>query len=139
MENVTHLSDIEFDGLENFAGYLISKLGLTQFGYRTHEKMDIDFTYVNLLSEGGLYKPNREFLNILEQLNSKFIEFNGTTLNDTGNYMQNLLSNCNVILEEKIAKRFFLGRTYFRIRHLNRNLKDSKLTNAKKKLKKTIT
>lgn len=51
LENMYQLDDIESDGLENFGGYLISKMGLTQFGFRTHEGKDQDYTYVNLLSE----------------------------------------------------------------------------------------
>lgn len=54
------------DGLENFAGYLISKMGLENCGYRTCENLDQNYTYVNLHSKGGLNKPTNEFLEKLK-------------------------------------------------------------------------
>lgn len=127
------------DGLENFAGYLVSKLGLQNYGFRTSQQCDQNYTYVNLQSEGGLYKPTTDFLAKIEELNNIFIKINGDSLDTNPNYMKKLLSNTNSMLEEKVVKRFFLGRTFFRIRFLNRNKNQFKANFANKKMKKTIT
>lgn len=89
--------------------------------------------YYNLLSEGGLFKPNSNFLSILEKLNSIFVNVNIDSLSLSQNFMKILLEKSKNLVEEKIAKRSFLGRTSFRIRFLNKHLKHTKLTNAKKK------
>lgn len=125
--------------MEYFAGYLIFKMGLKQFGKRTIDNCNQNYTYVNLASEGGLYKPNQDFLDILEELNLIFLKFNGEQLNVDSNYMQNLLNSANVNLDKKIVKRFFLGRTFFRIRFLNKNVKQCKINNVNKKMKKITT
>ena len=120
------------DGLENFAGYIIAKMGLQNFEFRTSENLDQNYTYVNLHSEGGLYKPNNEFLQIIEDLNQIFLKMNGKSLDTDPSFMKRLL-NENFVIGEDIAKRFFLGRTYFRIRFLNRDMKDSEVISKNKK------
>lgn len=59
-------------------------------------------------------------------MNQIFLKFNGDSLDTGPNYMKNLLSE-NSLLDEKIEKIFFLGRTFFRIRFLNRIINESKL------------
>ena len=46
MDDVKNLNDIEFDGLENFAGYILFKMGLTEFGFKTSAQRDENYTYI---------------------------------------------------------------------------------------------
>ena len=50
--------------------------------------------------------------------------------------MLNLLDSTNINLDIKIIKRFYLGRTFFRIRFLNRHIKETKSLYTNKKMKK---
>ena len=53
--------------------------------------------------------------------------------------MLNLLDSTNINLDIKIIKRFYLGRTFFRIRFLNRHIKETKyMYTNKKNLKKLL-
>lgn len=137
-EEDVEISDLEMDGLENFGGYIISKLKLDKsFGVRTCESDDNTITYVNLLSEGGLYKPTPEFMQTLKQLNFIFCKTVGQNFIVKKNLLKTLMDCSKTVkVDDKIKERFFKGRIFFKIRFLNQLHK--KQCNSKK-MKKIIT
>lgn len=101
---------------------------LESCGYRTCENLDQNYTYVNLHSEGVIYKPTNEFLKKKIKVGIKLLKFRGNSFDTGQNYMKNL---------RKHSKNIFLGRTFLGIRFLNRTIKESKTNiNANKNEKK---
>lgn len=134
---VAELDDLQYDGLENLAGFICHRL-------KEHEPTIVsssenNFSWVNHLSEGGLTKPSEEFMVKMEQLEKIFMDVNSDSLHICKGYIQNLLTKSSQInCSEKVKKLFFRSRMYFRMRKLNQNLFEMSLS-RKRKQKKTTT
>lgn len=76
------MQDIKYDVLENFARYVI--LNLKQFGKRTDDGNDLNYLFLNFLSEGGLRKLSVAFMKSVEALISFFffLKFNNGILSN---------------------------------------------------------
>lgn len=132
------LDELAYDGLEYFAGYICRKIKDCAIDDPSLQQ----FTYVTHLSEGGLVQPPAEFVNILTALENIFDNWNNENANQTikvtNNYIQNLIQLSNhVQCSLQVKKLFFRSRMYFKLRILNKALKDKKLS-RKRKLNKTI-
>lgn len=89
-----------------------------------------------MLSEGGLAKPSEDFMTKMEQLENVFNVVNSNYILICKGYIQNLLTKASHIeCSDKVKKLFFRSRMYFRMRKLNKELLDNKLS-KKRKLKK---
>ena len=131
------LTDIEYDGLENLAGYVCHKLKEPNSFIASSQSSN--YTWVSHLSEGGLSKPSTEFLGHMEELEKIFKSVNSNKLHISKNYLKNLMQiSSSISCSEKAKLLFYRCRMYFRIRDLNRELNNATLS-RKRKMKKTIT
>ncbi|KAL1488481.1 hypothetical protein ABEB36_014949 [Hypothenemus hampei] len=123
-ENLEELNELEYDGLENLAGFICHKLKYSCLQSSSTESS----SWINHLDEGGLSKPSSTFMNTIVELNKVFIEMNGNDGIATGpNFMETLLLRSESIHCPDKAKRLFLrSRTFFRIKELNRSMKEKK-------------
>lgn len=134
-ENIdkAELHELEYDGLENLAGFLCCKLGDPNLERSNTSK----FTWTDHLSEGGLHQPSEEFLSKVEHLENIFKSVNGDTIFITKNYINNLmLRSSDIECSEKAKRLFFRSRMYFRMKELNRR---NTVILGKRKMLKTIT
>lgn len=132
----TELSDIEYDGLENLAGYICHKL--KQPGASTSTASTSSYTWVSHLSEGGLSKPSLEFMTKLEELEKIFKFVNKDSLFICKNYLKKLEDMASSVLcSVKEKKLFFRSRMFFRMRQLNRDIQNAAVS-RKRKMSKII-
>ena len=88
------LTEIEYDGIENIAGYIAFKLrGKESLGAPTSQQVDPTFSWADQLSEGGLYKPNPDFLKKIYELEQIFFNYNGSELKCVPNFIKTLINN----------------------------------------------
>lgn len=127
---IEQLPQMYWDGLENLAGFIAFKLRHKhKLGYLP-DNNDSSYSWTNHVSEGGLMKT--DFLGKCKQLDSIFEKINGNSLLIKKNYLKYHLecaSNINVTEDAKLL--FFKCKMYFKIRILNRNLKEK--TNIRQK------
>lgn len=124
---LNEINEFEEDAIEYIGGYLIKKLHLNNF-----KSNELTYTFVDQISEGGLQKPTRIFIEKLIKLEEVFsrINYNGIY---TGpqflNYHINKSADIDLPLEVK--------KLYFKIRLHNRlkNLNQVNLENKRKKRK----
>lgn len=116
------LKELEYDGLENLAGFLCYKLKDSTLESSSTQS----YSWIDHLSEGGLSKPSSSFMAQVEELNKVFLEVNGDEImTGEGNFIRNLVLKSDGINCPMKAKRlFFRSRMFFRIKELNRSLKD---------------
>lgn len=134
-EVISHeLHELEYDGLENLAGYIYFKLGYSRIEY-TNKPF---YTWLDHVDEGGLCKPSDEFLLKMEELENIFTSVNGDTLLVCKNYIKNLVSkSVHVDCSDSAKNLFFRSRMYFRLKELNKSLR--KPIVGKRKMKKIAT
>lgn len=131
--------EMRLDALENLAGFIIKKC-------RKYINPDIavnneinNYSWVDEISEGGLIKPSKLFLNEIYKLEKIFENINNNTIRVQSNYLKNLISLAtNVNLPMKAKELFFRCRTYFRIKNLNNSACSIKLNKRKNKKNKKI-
>lgn len=129
-----------YDGLENLAGYICHRFKNT---IPNLEQIEPDeSSWVNHLDEGGLSKANPTMMAHFAALENVFNAVNGEGegIYICPNYIQHLLEvaeKAKIKCDEKIMKLFFRCRMYFRMRKLNRQITESKLS-RKRKYKKII-
>lgn len=133
-----HIQELQWDGLENLAGFVAFKLrNKEKLGY-IPDSNELSFSWVNHLSEGGLLKPNLDFLTKCNELDHIFNNFNGESLKLTKNYLQALMDLAESVNLSTDAKHlFFRCKMYFKIRMLNRDIKE-KSNVRKRKITKTV-
>lgn len=133
------MEDLQYDGLENLAGYICHKLKNQNPSVAVNPLDDSAYTWVNHLSEGGLSKPSISLMKTLKSCDDIFLKLNGEKLMVTSGYIQNhLLEAKDIEANEEVKKLFFRCRMYFRIRQLNVEI--SQNTNKRKrKFNKIIT
>ena len=82
------------------------------------------WTWVDQVSEGGLYKPTESFLLKIIELEKIFIEINNNRISIRRDYLKYHLSQCDSINAiERVKRLFFRCRLYFRLKKLNKNQK----------------
>ena len=129
---------LEYDGLENLAGYICNKLHPQIPDIRVLN--DSTYTWVNHLNEGGLSKPTKKTMEHIIKLEQIFNAANGDDDLEPGtNFIGQLMDLADTVhCESKIKKLFFRARMFFRIRNLNKELKENS-NYMKRKYKKIIT
>lgn len=131
------LTEIQNDGLENLAGFIAFKLRKSEssLGYIATDN-DPTYTWINHLSEGGLMKPNENFLSKCRELNTIFEKINGNSLKICDNYIQEHIdSSRDIDLSENVKSLFFRCKMFFRIRILNKKLKEFSTVKNRKIIK----
>lgn len=134
------MPDLEYDALEFLGGYILNRM---KFKYPEVVQNYIDkdcsnFTWTDQISEGGLQKPNTDFIEKLTELEEIFNEYNGSELKHGQNYIKNLTDlSARINLHIEFKKIYFRCKMFFKMRILNS--KTSKNVNGlKRKLNKTI-
>lgn len=134
---------MEYDGLENLAGYICHKLHKEVPNIRVDSTFHsvnphFSYTWVDQLNEGGLSKPTQSMMIHMSSLESIFNDANGDELLITRDYQQHLLLLAKDIdCDKRVKKLFFRARMFFRIRKLNKEISETK--SRKRKYKKIIT
>lgn len=91
------------------------------------------------MSEGGLYKPSEEQVNQTGFLEQIFTAFNGDNIQLTKYYIKQLMLLAKDIkLTDKLKRKYFKSRLYFRIKHSNEKKMRIQNKNIKKKMNKTV-
>lgn len=124
------MEQLEFDGLQNLAGFIAFKLrGKEQLGEITSqqsEEMRSHQTWTDFLSEGGLMKPYAHLVKACDELNKVFIEFNGNTLKAGVGYIKSMmLLSQHVETSDEVKTLVLRCRMYFKIRILNQERKQA--------------
>lgn len=131
-----HIQELEWYGLENLAGIIEFRLQKKEnLGY-IPDTSDMSNSWVNHLSEGGLLKPNEDFLTKCNELDHIFNNFIGETLKLPDNYLKalmNLAESVNVSIEVKHL--FFRCKMYFKLRKLNKDMKEKSKVKKRKMTK----
>uniref|UniRef100_T1GGK3 Transposable element P transposase n=1 Tax=Megaselia scalaris TaxID=36166 RepID=T1GGK3_MEGSC len=98
-------------------------------------------TWVDFLSEGGLYKPHTWVLNSVKLLHEVFIKQNGDSLSPGANYIGRMLdASCHVRGSTNMKSLFFRCVMYFKIRQLTKHGVMTKSRNGcNQKMKKMTT
>ena len=113
---------LQEDALEYIAGYMIRKLNLVE--YECHQD---SYTWVDQVSKGYLKKPTKQFVLKLKKLELIFYNINGNNISHSRNLKKLLIERSQFIeLPEDAKKLFFKCRIHFRIRNLNKRLKEQK-------------
>lgn len=122
------LSELQYDGLENLAGFVAFKFKKENLGYIPDDN-DVLFSWVNHLSEGGLMKPTEDFLMKCIEMESIFVKINGDDLIICNGFIQNLLKHSEHIqnISREAKSLFFRCKMFFRIRILNNNSKKNQM------------
>lgn len=128
------LESLQFDGLEHLGGYICYRLKMP--AELEAPLFENDWSWTNQLTEGGLKKPSFEMLTKLEKLENIFKTFNKESIVCKKGYIKSLLQlSKHIELTEKAKQIFFRSRMFFRIRILNKNLADFKLSKKRKMTK----
>lgn len=117
------MDGLEYDGLENLAGYICHRLKEEIPNIAIKSSEDKTFTWVSHLNEGGLSKPTDELMAQLSKLEQIFKSINKDSLLVTSDFLKmhiELASEINCHM--KIKKLFFRARMFFVIRKLNREI-----------------
>jgi len=131
--------ELQHDAVENVAGYLCHKLKdkISELPVTTEQKQSL--TWVDHVSEGGLCKPSREFVEKVCELERIFKKTNGDLICVRQNYIKNLMEEAeNVDCAADVKKLFFRSRMYFSVRKLNAQIRSGDFQ-RKRKINKTIT
>lgn len=124
------IENLQYDGLENLAGYICHKLKNKNPGIAITALDDSTYSWVNHLSEGGLSKPSQLFMETLKSCDAIFIKLNGDKLLLTSGYLQKHMTEA-----KEIEGRC---RMYFRIRSLNTEISQH-ISTRKRKFNKITT
>lgn len=129
---------LEYDGLQNVAGYICFRLKRVEPDLSIPtSSSEGPHTWTNHLSEGGLSKPSEHFMQIVQKLEQIFREFNGDNLLISANYIKNLLEKSRAIhCSDKVKNLFFRCRMFFKIKQLNSTINTSSMSVKSKKNKK---
>ncbi|VEN55423.1 unnamed protein product, partial [Callosobruchus maculatus] len=132
---IKDLNELEYDGLENLAGFVCHKLKDNTL----LSSSDQSFTWTDHLSEGGLSKPSSTFMSQIEELNKVFLEANGDGIvcGEKRFITDLLLRSTSIDCPIKAKRLFFRSRMFFRIKELNAVLKAQNA--RKRKWKKIVT
>lgn len=132
------LNDIEYDGLENLAGYICHAVKEPTASIASTSTQN--YTWVSHLSEGGLTKPSPEFMIQMERLETIFKSVNADSLFIGKKYLKKLLDlSTEISCSDKSKQLFFRSRMFFRIKQLNRDLHNQNQSTIKKrKVTKTV-
>lgn len=126
-KSVTNSSEeLRWDGLENLAGFIAFKLRhKAKLGY-IPDCNDASFSWVTHLTEGGLQKPTDDFLTKCNELDHIFSNYNGNSLKIEKRYLKNLNNLAkHVDLIDEAKTLFFKCKMYFKIRTLNKTIKET--------------
>lgn len=124
--NQSEIENMEYDGLENLAGYICHKLKNENPDLVSNSSTERNYSWVNHLSEGGLSKPSTSLMNTLILCDSIFSKLNGDKLLLASGYLQkHLLEAKEIEASDDVKKLFFRCRMYFRIRKLNSEIVES--------------
>lgn len=133
------LENLDYDGLENLAGYICQKIKNENPTLAVNPLDDSTYSWVNHLSEGGLSKPSSSLMETMRLCDAIFIKLNGEKLLLTSGFLQKHLAEARDIeSNEKVKKLFFRCRMYFRIRLLNDEISQN-INKRKRKFNKILT
>lgn len=133
------LTDMQYDGLENLAGYICHRLKdvVPEIAVAENEKCS-SYSWVDHLSEGGLSKPTQKTMEHMQDLEKIFEENNRQGLLIKDNFIKSHVQQADHIeCDKKVKTLFFRSRMYFKIRKLNQELID-RSSSRKRKYKKII-
>lgn len=118
------ITNLQHDGIQHIAGYVAYRLRHQEnLGKPTSHDNGFVTTWIDELSEGGLYRPGEEFLKTIYKLETIFNKYNGIGLKSKTNYIEGLLEMSSEIEgSDNMKKLFFRCKMYFRMRNMNRNL-----------------
>lgn len=134
---IKELNSLEYDGLEHLAGYICKRIKDSDL-YESKEAPPKSYTWTDQLSEGFLKKPTENLMKEMQKLEHIFNSSNGEKILFQKNFLDDLINKAqNVECSEKVKRLFFRSRMYFRLRDLNKKMKDDNLS-RKRKLKKII-
>lgn len=127
------LKTLQYDGLQNLAGYICHKLKNKHPSIEANNVGDSIYTWVDHLSEGGLSKPSNLLMEQLKSCDEIFNKLNQSKILITNGYLQKHLSEAKDIeADEEVKKLFFRSRMYFRIRLLNEEIYEGAKTRKRK-------
>jgi len=135
-------SQMEDDGLLYVAGWLAKKFKKTHnLGDYTY-KLKIDHSYTNTtwiqqLSYGGLIQPNENFMGLINQWNSMFLNHHGSLLMKGTGLMQTLSNKIHALfptVDKKIIIAFVRIRTFIRMKTLNKEIEIAASQKARKRV-----
>ena len=128
---------LEYDGLENLAGFICHKLRHDVLNIRVSPENNTKHTWINHLSEGGLSKPTEEMMEYIKRLEFIFNNSNGDEQLEPGeNFLGQLIGLAEDIpCDMKIKKLFLRARMYFRMRNLNRKIIEYSKSKKRKYIK----
>lgn len=129
--------------MENFAGYIIKKTTATNSSERKAllDETNTSWTWVNQISEGGLIKPSKEFLEEIVKLERIFEKYKKNSFGCKGILKKCLELSNSIKVDTNIKSLFFRSRIYFYVKEKNSIIKREKSEKIiyNKKLKKIIT
>ena len=129
--------DCHSEGLAYIAGYLAFKFKHEhpELGSKTSDEplfQPDNSPWITALSRGGLMKPSDDFLMTVQQFEIEFKKFHGDGLNRCSNVTKRFAA----VLESKfpripkdVIKKYSRVRTFIRLKDLNKNVREQKLTN----------
>lgn len=135
----TTITEIEYDGIENIAGYIAFKVRAKEsLGAPTSQQNNATYSWTDHISKGGLYKPNPDFLKKIYELEQVFFDYNGSELKCGPNYIKTLINKSNhVNCSHELKSLYFRCKMFFRIRILNRSIIESQ-NSKKRKINKIV-
>lgn len=137
--NETDLENLQYDGLENLAGYICNRLKNETPNLAVNPLEESNYSWVNHLSEGGLSKPSTALMKTLKSCDAIFLKLNGEKLLlETGYLQKHLLEAKDIEASDQVKKLFFRCRMYFRMRLLNVEIAQN-ITKRKRKMNKITT
>lgn len=102
------LESLEYDGLENVAGYICKRLR-AEVPNIAVEGNDDNYSWVNHLSEGGLSKPTQELMVHLRAMQNVFNDINDVTLLICDNFLQKHIERSQHVKCDVKKKNYFFG------------------------------
>lgn len=134
------LTEMEYDGLENIAGYICHKLKDDIPDIAATDCLEVPYySWVQHLSEGGLSKPTEKTMHHIEALHQIFEDSNRQGLLIKNGYLKFHMEQARHIeCDDRIKTLFFRARMFFKIRALNSNIYDNSIS-RKRKLSKIKT
>lgn len=134
-DTVTFETEMEKQGLLYFGGYIVKKFPNYSFLGEAVGENDTSWIGEICRQEGKLMKPSDYFFKKLEKMEACFNVYHGKTALKPGyNVVKNLSASiCPIVdLAIDVVTFFVRCRTFFRIRELNRRIRNDKHKHAKK-------
>lgn len=132
------LTDMQYDGLENLAGYICHRLKDDLPDIVSKNEKFATYSWVDHLSEGGLSKPTQKTMQHMQELQHIFETKNGQGLLITKDFVKSHIEQAHHIdCDQKVKALFFRSQMYFKIKKLNQELLD-RSSSRKRKLNKIL-